>query len=94
MATIGTVLYFGTLFLGLFLWSSWKKSSELGYRSARSRLMYVAIQTRAGGKILLYVCLAILAIWGFVSILNWAISSCIELIPSGIDLTKPSLPEH
>ena len=93
MATIGTVLYIGALFLSLFLWSSWKKSSELGYRSARSRFMYVAIQTRAGGKIFLYVCLVILAICGFVIILNWAISWCIELIPSGIDL-KPSLPEH
>jgi len=94
MATIGTVLYIGTLFLGLFLWSSWKKSSELGYRSARSRIMYVAIQTRAGGKILLYICLVILAIWGFVTILDLILEQLIRLIPSGIDLTKPSLPEH
>lgn len=94
MTTVITVLYIGTLFLGLFLWSNWKKSSELGYRSVRSRFMYVAIQAQAGGKILLYICLVILAIWGFVVILDLILDQLIRLIPSDIDLATPKLPEH
>ncbi len=94
MTTVVTVLYIGTLFLGLFLWSNWKKSSELGYRSARSRFVYVATQTREGGKILLCICLVILAIWGFVVILDLILDQLIGLIPSDIDLATPKLPEH
>ncbi|MEK9173684.1 MAG: hypothetical protein AAB845_00260, partial [Patescibacteria group bacterium] len=71
----------------------WKKAGEAGYRSARSRFQYVAIQTGMSSKYLLYIAIAILAVWGVVTILDLIIGWLMDLVPPNIDLMKPVQPE-
>jgi hypothetical protein len=60
---LGTGVFIGLFMLYAFFRHHWMKACEIGYRSARTRLDYVTVQTIEATKVLVIWTIIILTIW-------------------------------